>query len=119
MARKHDAVIIGAGIIGCAVGLELARKGYRTLNIDRLPASGYGSTSNTCGIIRFHYSTPEGVAMARESYFYWLDWPKYVGAVDEKGMAHYINTGCLVTKRTSWRVWTRFRWPTRSSARKK
>jgi len=98
MARQYDAIIIGTGIIGCAVGLELAKKGYKTLNVDKLPAAGYGSTSNTCAIIRLHYSTPEGVAMARESYFYWLDWPKYVGAVDEKGLALYNNTGCLVTK---------------------
>jgi sarcosine oxidase subunit beta len=98
MTEKHDAIIIGTGIIGGAIGLELARKGYRTLNLDKLPAAGYGSTSNTCAIIRFHYSTAEGVAMARESYYYWLDWPKHVGAPDESGLAHYINTGCLVIK---------------------
>jgi sarcosine oxidase subunit beta len=98
MSANHDAIIIGAGVIGGAIGLELARNGRKTLNVDRLPAAGYGSTSNTCAIIRFHYSTAEGVAMARESYYYWLDWPKHVGTPDEKGMAHYINTGCLVIK---------------------
>ena len=98
MSTQYDAIIIGTGIIGGAIGLELARKGSRTLNVDKLPAAGYGSTSNTCAIIRFHYSTAEGTAMARESYYYWLDWPKHVGASDEKGMAHYINTGCLVIK---------------------
>jgi sarcosine oxidase subunit beta len=98
MSKRYDAIIIGTGIIGNATGMELARKGYKTLNLDKLPASGYGSTSNTCAIIRLHYSTPEGVAMARESYFYWLDWNKYIGVPDPKGMAKYINTGCLVTK---------------------
>ena len=98
MSRQYDAIIIGTGIIGGAIGLELAKRGSRTLNVDKLPAAGYGSTSNTCAIIRFHYSTAEGVAMARESYYYWLDWPKYVGAPDERGMAHYNNTGCLVIK---------------------
>ena len=66
--------------------------------MDRHPAAGYGSTSNTCAIIRFHYSTAEGVAMARESYYYWLDWPKFVGAPDETGDGPYINTGYLVIK---------------------
>lgn len=98
MAKDYDAIVIGAGIIGCCTGLELARRGFRTLNVDKLPAAGYGSTSNTCAIIRLHYSTPEGVAMARESYFYWLDWGKYIGAADESGYAKYVNTGCLVTK---------------------
>lgn len=98
MSRDYDAIVIGAGIIGCCTGLELARRGFKTLNVDKLPAAGYGSTSNTCAIIRLHYSTPDGVAMARESYFYWLDWGKYVGVPDESGLARYVNTGCLVTK---------------------
>jgi sarcosine oxidase subunit beta len=98
MSKKYDAVIIGAGIIGCCVAFELGRKGYKTLNVDKLPAAGYGSTSNSCAIIRLHYSTPDGVALSREGYFYWLDWEKYLEVKDEKGMAKYINTGCLVTK---------------------
>lgn len=98
MNKKFDAVIIGAGIIGCCVSFELAKKGYKTLNVDKLPSAGYGSTSGSCAIIRFHYSTPDGVALAREGYFYWLDWPNYLGAVDEAGFAKYINTGCLVIK---------------------
>jgi sarcosine oxidase subunit beta len=98
MAEKYDAIIIGAGVIGAAVGFELAKKGYKTLNIDKLPTSGYGSTSNSCAIIRLHYSTAQGVALAREGYFYWLDWNKYLDAVDDRGMAKYINCGCLVMK---------------------
>ena len=35
MSRGYDAIIIGAGIIGGAIGLELARTGARTLNVDR------------------------------------------------------------------------------------
>ncbi len=98
MSEKYDAIIIGAGVIGCCIAFELAKKGYQTLNVDRLSAAGHGSTSNSCAVIRLHYSTPEGVAMARESYFYWLDWQNYLGVKDESGMAKYINVGCLVVK---------------------
>ena len=98
MSRDYDAIVIGAGVIGVCTGFELAKRGFRTLNVDKLPAAGYGSTSNTCAIIRLHYSTPDGVAMARESYFYWLDWGKYVGVPDPSGLARYVSTGCLVTK---------------------
>ena len=98
MAERYDAVVIGAGIIGCCVSFELAKRGKKTLNVDKLPEAGYGSTSESCAIIRFHYSTPDGVAMAREGYYYWLDWPKYLGASDEAGLVKYINTGCLVVK---------------------
>ncbi len=98
MEESYDAIVIGAGIIGCCTAFELARKGYRTLNVDKLGGAGYGSTSSTCAIIRFHYSTPAGVAMAREGYFHWIDWPRFLGVVDDIGMARYVNTGCLVMK---------------------
>lgn len=98
MNKSYDAIIIGSGIIGCCVAFELCKKGYRTVNVDKLSTSGYGSTSNSCAIIRFHYSTPEGVAISRESYYYWLDWNNYLEVEDERGMAKYVNTGCLVTK---------------------
>jgi len=98
MTKKYDAIIIGAGIIGCCIAFELSKKGYKTLNVDKLDAAGHGSTSNSCAVIRLHYSTPDGVAMAREGYFYWLNWQKYLETADETGLVKYINTGCLVTK---------------------
>ena len=98
MEKSFDVIIIGAGIIGGCVAFELAKKGYKTLNVDKLGASGQGSTSNSCAIIRLHYSTPDGVAMAREGYYYWLQWPQYLRVKDKAGMARYVNTGCLVIK---------------------
>jgi sarcosine oxidase subunit beta len=98
MSKTYDAVIVGAGIIGACIGLELAKKGYRTVNIDKLPAAGYGSTGNSCAIIRTHYSTHEGCAMAYEGYFYWRDWPGYIGVEDESGLAEFLQTGAMVFK---------------------
>ena len=98
MNKKYDAIIVGAGIIGAAIAFELAKKGYKTLNVDKLPAAGHGSTSGSCAVIRLHYSTPDGVAMAREGYYYWINWLEYLETEDELGAAKYINTGCLVIK---------------------
>ena len=35
MNKKADAIIIGAGVIGSSVAFELAKRGYKTLNIDK------------------------------------------------------------------------------------
>jgi glycine/D-amino acid oxidase-like deaminating enzyme len=78
MTRAFDAIIIGAGISGAAIAYELSKKGYRTINVDRLAAAGQGSTSNTCAIIRTHYSTLEGTAIAYDSWFAWKDWNHYL-----------------------------------------
>ncbi|MDH3918421.1 MAG: FAD-binding oxidoreductase, partial [Rhodospirillales bacterium] len=98
MSKSYDAVIVGAGIIGACTAYELSKKGYRTLNIDKLPAAGYGSTGNSCAIIRTHYSTYDGCALAYEGFFYWEDWANYIGVEDESGLAKFYNTGCFVMK---------------------
>ena len=66
MGEKVDAIIIGAGVIGAATAFELSKRGYKTLNIDKLPSASYGPTSNSCAIVRAHYSSLDGVAMAYE-----------------------------------------------------
>ncbi|MGF1640353.1 MAG: NAD(P)/FAD-dependent oxidoreductase [Rhodospirillales bacterium] len=96
--RGCDAVIVGAGIIGAAVALELARRGWRTVNLDRLPAAGYGSTGNSCAIVRFHYSTFEGAALAWEGHGCWTRWGDHLGVADERGLARFHECGCLIVK---------------------
>jgi sarcosine oxidase subunit beta len=98
MARKADVIIIGAGIMGTAIAFEMAKKGYAPLAVDKLPAAGYGSTSNSCAIIRTHYSTLEGTALAYEGYFYWKDWENYLGFEDERGLARFVETGMILIK---------------------
>ena len=90
---RYDAVIIGAGIIGANLGFEMSKAGYQTLNIDKLPAAGYGSTANSCAIVRCHYSTWAGVAMAYEGYQYWAEWEKYLETDDERGIAGFVECG--------------------------
>ena len=99
MNKKYDAIIIGAGVIGCPIAYELAKMGYKTLNIDKLADAGEGSTAASCAIVRAHYSTEDGVAMAYDGFKYWLDWENYLGNVeDEKGLARYMNTGSIMLK---------------------
>ncbi len=94
----YDAIVIGAGIIGACTAHALSKRGYRTLNVDKLPAAGYGSTGSSCAIIRTHYSTLDGSALAYEGYHAWIDWPGHVGVDDERGLAVFHETGCLVMK---------------------
>ncbi len=96
MPSNFDAIIIGAGIIGASIAFELSKKGYKTLNVDKLNAAGAGSTANTCAIIRTHYSTEEGTAMAYESYLHWKDWASYLDAEDERGYAVFHDNGFLI-----------------------
>ncbi|MDH3295773.1 MAG: FAD-binding oxidoreductase [Acidimicrobiia bacterium] len=88
MPTRSGVIIIGAGIIGCSTALELARRGHVVTVVDKLPAAGYGSTSSSSGIIRFHYSTAAGVALAWEGLHYWRDWAAHVRAAAPEAVAH-------------------------------
>jgi sarcosine oxidase subunit beta len=96
--NNYDVVIVGAGIIGAAIGYELATKGRRTLNVEMLPAAGYGSTSNSCAIIRLYYSTLDGCAMAYDGYHYWREWAHYLQAPANEPLASFNDCGTLIMK---------------------
>ncbi len=98
MKTQYDAIIVGSGIIGCSIAFELAKKGWKTLNVDKLAGAGMGSTSNSCAVVRVHYSTVDGTAVAYESYQYWNDWSNYLGVKDPSGLAEFLKRGVLVFK---------------------
>lgn len=93
---KTEVVVIGAGVIGGAIALELAKAGRSVVIVDKGSAAGAGSTSASSAIIRFSYSTHDAVLMAWESASIWENWSDYLGAIDPDGMAKFIRTGYLV-----------------------
>ena len=98
MTQTCDAIIIGTGVIGTATAFEMAKKGYKTLSLDRNAQIGHGSTAGSCAIIRMHYSTFDGTAFAWEGYHYWRDWADYLGLGSDADLAKFRETGCLVMK---------------------
>jgi sarcosine oxidase, subunit beta len=91
-----DVLIIGAGVIGSSVALELARGGHRVVVIDKGPAPGAGSTSSSSAIIRFSYSTLDSVLTAWEAAPAWESWEDHLGVRDPDGMCRFIRTGVLL-----------------------
>jgi len=95
MAQEVDAVVVGAGVIGAAIALELARGGRRVVVLDK-GGIGDGSTSASSAIVRFHYSTFTGVAAAWEARQLWGDWQEHLGFADPGGLAGFVRTGMRV-----------------------
>jgi len=96
MPITADAVVVGAGVIGASVALELARQGLDVVVVDKAGGAGHGSTSASSAIIRFNYSTWDGVATAWESKHCWERWPDHLGFVDAAGMAVMRRTGMVM-----------------------
>ncbi len=88
-------VIIGAGVVGCAIAHEMARRGASPLVVDTHGEVGHGSTSASCGIVRRFYSTQTMIALAQESMGIWADWDAHIGVDDPSGPARLERPGAL------------------------
>jgi sarcosine oxidase subunit beta len=96
MAAVADVVVVGAGVIGSAAALELAKGGLRTVVIDKSGGAGLGSTSASSAIVRFNYSTWDGVATAWESKHCWEEWASHLQVPDDLGLASFVRTGMVM-----------------------
>ncbi|MEU7839025.1 FAD-binding oxidoreductase [Nonomuraea sp. NPDC049129] len=89
-------VIVGAGVIGSSAALELAKLGLRVVVVDKAGGVGHGSTSASSAVVRFNYSTWDGVATAWESKHCWDDWADYLEFRDEVGLAAFVRAGMVM-----------------------
>src|SRR3954454_13263857 len=96
MTTTADAVVVGAGVIGASVALELARSGRRVLCVDKAAGPGLGSTSASTAIVRFNYSTRDGVALAWESKHGWESWSDHLEAPADDVLARFRRTGLVM-----------------------
>lgn len=94
-APSPDVIIIGSGVVGCSIALELARDGMKVCVVERGPGPGYGSTSASSAVVRFNYSTWTGVAAAWESRQLWEVWAEHLGCLDDGRVARFVRTGGL------------------------
>jgi sarcosine oxidase subunit beta len=101
-SRSAEAIVIGAGVIGSAVALELARAGRTVIVVDRLAGPGSGSTSASSSIIRYSYSTRDAILTSWEAAQMWFDWEGHLGCVDPDGMARFIECANLIFQTTGY-----------------
>jgi sarcosine oxidase, subunit beta len=96
MVHTADAVVVGAGVIGSSIALELARDGRSVVVLDKAGGIGHGSTSASSAIVRFNYSTWEGVALSWEGLHGWRQWEQHLGHRDSAGLAAFQRTGLVL-----------------------
>jgi sarcosine oxidase subunit beta len=94
-ADRGNAVVIGAGVIGSAIALELVRAGWHTTIVDRGPAPGHGSTAASSAVVRFTYSTHAGTAMAYEGAEWWRHWADHVRLPAGTPLTQFVQCGMV------------------------
>jgi len=92
--ETFDAIVIGAGVIGTSTAFHLAALGAnKVLVLDRT-LIGAGTTSQSSGILRTHYSVKENVELARRSWDVFTAFPEYLD--DPEASAGMVKCGYLI-----------------------
>lgn len=65
-------------------------------------AAGHGSTSASSAVVRFNFSTLQGVALAWEARHCWEHWAEHLGTTRDAAVAHYQRAGWSCSTST-WR----------------
>jgi sarcosine oxidase subunit beta len=79
MRDTAEAVIIGAGIMGCAIGHALAERGLTDIVVRERDQIGRGATADAAGGVRQQFSTETNIRLARESIRVWETFPERFG----------------------------------------
>lgn len=93
---RTEVLIIGAGVIGASIALEMARAGHEVLVIDRSSAPGTGSTSSSAAIVRVHAGDAQTAAMAEDAVAIWRGWAGFLDAPADEHVARFQHCGSLI-----------------------
>ena len=91
--NTQDILVVGAGVIGCSVAFHLAKLGAARVTVIDRGQIGSGTTAQSSGLLRTHYSVPENVALARASWAVFTNFADYLG--DEEASAGVVACGYL------------------------
>jgi sarcosine oxidase subunit beta len=94
LTSSHDVIVIGAGVIGTSIAYHLASLGARDVVVLERAQIGTGTSSQSSGILRTHYSVPENVELARRSWRVFDAFAGYVG--DDDASAGLVKCGYLI-----------------------
>ncbi len=99
MTTTADAVVIGGGVIGCAIAHHLALAGVRRVRVLERRALASGGTGHSVGVIRQLYPTPETTRMVLLSLNVFRHFAERVA-----GESGYVGCGCLIGVSPSMRA---------------
>ncbi|SIT41526.1 D-amino-acid dehydrogenase [Paraburkholderia piptadeniae] len=92
--NNFDVVVIGAGVIGSSVAFQLSTLGAKNVLVLDRGLIGAGTTSQSSGILRTHYSVKENVELARKSWEVFNNFPSYLG--DEEASCGLVKCGYMI-----------------------
>ena len=89
-SSSANIIVIGAGVVGCAVAFHLARAGARVRVFDKGGICA-GMSARSGALVRMHYTFAPEAELAWKSHHYFRNWSEIVG-----GRCGFVETGFAV-----------------------
>ena len=89
-----DVIVIGAGVIGTSVAYNLAALGAKRILVLERDQIGSGTTAQSSGILRTHYSVLENMALAQQSWAIFENFAEHLQ--DDEASAGLVRCGYLI-----------------------
>jgi len=95
MTQTHDAIVIGAGVMGASIAFHLSERGLKVAILERKTVAS-GATGHSSGLVRMHYDLAVESELVFTSYKnYFTNWKERIG-----GECGFQKTGFLqISKR--------------------
>jgi sarcosine oxidase, subunit beta len=90
----YDFIVIGAGVIGASVAHHLAALGAKNVLVVDRGTIGAGTTSQSSGLLRTHYSVRQNVELARSSWHAFNNFAAYVD--DGEASCGLVKCGYMI-----------------------
>jgi sarcosine oxidase subunit beta len=90
----YDFIVIGAGVIGASVAHHLATLGAESVLVVDRGTIGAGTTSQSSGLLRTHYSVRQNVELARSSWHAFNNFAAYVD--DDEASCGLVKCGYMI-----------------------
>jgi len=90
----YDFVVIGAGVIGASVAHHLAALGANRVLVLDQGTIGAGTTSQSSGLLRTHYSVRQNVQLARSSWWAFNNFADYLE--DPEASCGLVKCGYMI-----------------------
>lgn len=93
-SESFDIIVVGAGVIGTSVAFHLAELGAKRVLVLERDQIGSGTGAQSSGILRTHYSVPENVKLAHQSWAAFASFAQYVD--DPEASSGLVPCGYLI-----------------------
>lgn len=96
MEARYDVVVIGAGVAGASLCMQLARQGLNVALVEQGVAGGGGATALSGGIVRVHDPDPALARLSEAGRALFLEWEQ----LGLRAPSPYIRSGAFWLRRS-------------------